>query len=75
MNNGIRGSPVNMSKPQSDAFKVGPIYNQWAIPPDYPVNYLSWKDLATYVEATLDSDKLNGGLCRIGVIKALAEMN
>ena len=53
----------------------GPRYNQWAIPPDYPVNYLSWKDLATYVEATLDSDKLNGGLCRIGVIKALAEMN
>ncbi|MDN5215005.1 NAD(P)H-binding protein [Fulvivirgaceae bacterium BMA12] len=36
------------------------------IPPNYPVNYLSWKDLATYVEAALDSNKLDGGLYRIG---------
>ncbi|MEM8895677.1 MAG: hypothetical protein AAGC88_13930, partial [Bacteroidota bacterium] len=36
------------------------------IPPNYPVNYLSWGDLATYVEAALSSTKLEGKLYRIG---------
>ncbi len=41
------------------------------IPPSYPVNYLSWDDLATYVEAALRSDGLMGKLYRIGGKEAL----
>lgn len=36
------------------------------IPPSYPVNYLSWGDLATYVDAALHSTQLEGRLYRIG---------
>ena len=36
------------------------------IPPHSPVNYLSWSDLASYVLAALDSDKLKGGVHPIG---------
>ncbi|MDW3192962.1 MAG: NmrA family NAD(P)-binding protein [Cytophagales bacterium] len=36
------------------------------IPPEYPVNYLSWSDLAIYVEAALKSTRLEGKLYRIG---------
>jgi len=36
------------------------------IPADYPVNYLSWDDLASYVLAALESDKLEGKVYPIG---------
>ncbi|MEM1337929.1 MAG: NmrA family NAD(P)-binding protein [Bacteroidota bacterium] len=36
------------------------------IPADYPVNYLSWEDLATYVAAALDTDVLLGKVYPIG---------
>ncbi len=36
------------------------------IPPDSPVNYLSWNDLATYVLAALASDQLTGQVYPIG---------
>ncbi|MEO0337886.1 MAG: NmrA family NAD(P)-binding protein [Bacteroidota bacterium] len=36
------------------------------IPPDFPVNYLSWADLATYVIAVLESDQLEGKIYPIG---------
>ncbi|MEM1322356.1 MAG: NmrA family NAD(P)-binding protein [Bacteroidota bacterium] len=36
------------------------------IPPDSPVNYLSWSDLATYVLAAIESDKLSGNVYPIG---------
>lgn len=36
------------------------------IPPNYPVNYLSWSDLAHYVIEALFSGKLEGKLYRIG---------
>ena len=36
------------------------------IPADYPVNYLSWADLAQYVDAALFADHLEGKLYRVG---------
>ncbi|MEL6918104.1 MAG: NmrA family NAD(P)-binding protein [Bacteroidota bacterium] len=36
------------------------------IPPGSPVNYLSWSDLAAYVLAALESDKLSGKIYPIG---------
>lgn len=36
------------------------------IPPNLPVNYLSWSDLAAYVLAALESNKLNGKIYPIG---------
>ncbi|NJO00953.1 MAG: NmrA family NAD(P)-binding protein [Bacteroidia bacterium] len=36
------------------------------IPPDFPVNYLSWDDLAAYVIAALESSKLKGQIYPIG---------
>lgn len=48
------------------------------IPPTFPVNYLSWNDLASYVLAALDADNLEGKIYPIGgneglTGKALAE--
>lgn len=42
-----------------------------AIPPGHLVNYLSWNDLAKYVEAALQTDKLEGKLYRIGGNEAI----
>ncbi len=36
------------------------------IPANFPVNYLSWADLAQYVIAALFTNRLKGGLYRIG---------
>ncbi|MEO1011573.1 MAG: NmrA family NAD(P)-binding protein [Bacteroidota bacterium] len=36
------------------------------IPPTFPVNYLSWNDLASYVLAALESDNLSGEIYPIG---------
>lgn len=36
------------------------------IPPTFSVNYLSWEDLATYVLAALESNKLEGKIYPIG---------
>ncbi|HAS40302.1 MAG TPA: hypothetical protein DCS93_07475 [Microscillaceae bacterium] len=41
------------------------------IPANYPVNYLSWTDLAQYVEATLFADHLEGKLYRVGGIEGI----
>ncbi|OJJ23111.1 hypothetical protein BKI52_01810 [marine bacterium AO1-C] len=41
------------------------------IPADYPVNYLSWTDLAQYVGAALFTDSLEGKLYRIGGNKGM----
>jgi len=36
------------------------------IPDDLPVNYLSWNDLAIFVEATLRNESIKGGFYQIG---------
>jgi len=41
------------------------------IPPNLSVNYLSWSDLASYVLAALESDKLTGRVYPIGGSKGL----
>lgn len=58
----------------STAYRV-PILNDGVIPQtipaDRPVNYLSWQDLADYVTAALESDKLEGKVYPIGGIAGL----
>lgn len=41
------------------------------IPARYPVNYLAWDDLAMYVEAALETDRLVGRLYRIGGLEGI----
>lgn len=45
------------------------------IPANYPVNYLSWSDLAQYVAAALFSGKMTGQVYRIGGIEGITGEN